>query len=342
MSSPEGIQLKKELGLEEFSNIGLSYVYKTNPRVYLVFIYSFNKRLPIVRSLVKKSGVFAPYYGYERLDYSFPVDIDHFGGNIRSSIFMVVDLSGSRMNDGTLEENTQKINYNSFFYKGKLDELRVSDFQDKDIVSKFTQAWLKDRNRVEGNASSTVKLIDCVINVNENTVQFQFLAEATELGSKDPVDPDKNAIVGNSSYRYYSGDKYEIDPTNKKKKRNSSKTYELWIQFDDVLGNDGWLSVFEGEKITKKDMVDIIETSEEVKVWSSSPSFLLQGFNFWVNQLDGGIVPETRKPKRWDKIHGDASSYLDKHLASLFNSIKFFSQQMAQKLNSKLKKRGLI
>jgi hypothetical protein len=339
-----GSELKKELNLQDFPNVGISYLYRTNPKIYYVFIYSYNKRLPILRSLINKSGVSALYHSNKRLEMSYPIDISSFGGNTSNAYFMVLDLSGHRWNDKTLVES-ESINDDGtrgLYWKGNLQELTIQDLAGKNTISDFTKAWLKDRNRTQGNAVKSMKLIDCVIDVNKNTIRFQFLSEATELNGKNPIDPDKNSIVGNSSYRDYAGGKQDVNPDNKKIKNNSSKTYELWIEFGDILGKEGWLSVFDGEKISKKDMVDILDSSEKVKLWSSAVSFQYQGFNYWLSQLDGSIVPETRKPKRWDKVHGDGQAFLDKHLASLLNSIKFFSQQMAQKLNKKLKDRGLI
>jgi len=342
MSSPDGIKLKKDLGLNNFKNVGVSYVYKSNPRIYIVWVNSFNPSVPITKTYIKTFNQLTIHANTDELDYSFPIDIEQFGGNIRSAYFIVHDLAGSklandRMREWKKEEPKKPPIKTKTYWFGNLQELTISDFRDEGNVSAFTTAWRTDRSRVMGGgATRNTKLLDCVVDVNKKTVQFQFLTEATELNGKKP-----SKVIG-SSYKFYGGDKAEIDPSSKKLKRNPSKSYELWLQFDDIIGSNGWLSTFTGDQITKKEMMDIIETSEAVKVWSSSPSFLLQGFAYWTYQVDGGIVPEDRKPQRWDKYHGDGDAFLDKHLASLFRSIRFFIPQMAQMLNKKLKDRGLI
>jgi len=130
----------------------------------------------------------------------------------------------------------------------------------------------------------------------------------------------------------------EVDPETFNLTKNRSKTYEIQIKVLDFLD---WLDVFSEQKVTESDMKEILDTAD-IQVFSTSPSFHYQGFNYWLSQLDGSIYPTTIKPQRWDKIHGDGDAFVDKHLYGLMRQIKFFRNQMASMITKKLKDRGLI
>ena len=103
-----------------------------------------------------------------------------------------------------------------------------------------------------------------------------------------------------------------------------------------------WLDVFEGDKITRFNMKEILEVSS-VQVFSNSPSFHWQGGNFNLSQLDGSIYPTEISNPVWGPRHGDPSGYfLDKHLWGLLKQMGFWLNPMASMLTSKLQKRGLI
>ncbi len=247
----------------------------------------------------------------------------------QNTIFYKKFLDGYR---ASLEKQILEKRLELFIPKNTLNEITLYDLADAGNISNFTQTWRKDRNRTMGTENTTAKLIDCVINEADNSVMFQFLTEATELGNKNPNDNI------DSSYRFYDGPKGEVDPDNLRIKRNRSRTYEIQIRIIDALE---WVKAFEGEKIGQKEMKEILEVSD-VQIFSTSPSFQMQGFNFWNTQIDASIYPENRKPQRWDAFHGDGQAFLDKHLYGLMRQIKFFINPMASMLNSKLRNRGLI
>jgi len=188
----------------------------------------------------------------------------------------------------------------------------LNDLKSVDTISNFTQVWRKDRNRVMGAENITAKLIDCVIDEADRSVTFQFLTEATELGN---------------------------DPETFKIKRNRSRTYEIQIK---ILEFFDWLDAFEGEKIGRKEINEILEVSN-VQIFSTSPSFHWQGMNYNLSQIDASIYPTDIPNSVWGPRHGDPSGYfLDKHTYGLLRQISFFAQQMGSMLTGKLQRRGLI
>lgn len=74
-------------------------------------------------------------------------------------------------------------------------------------------------------------------------------------------------------------------------------------------------------------------------LWSNSPSFHWQGFNYKLSQLEASIFPTniapTSGPKGWSDRHGNA--LVDKHLLELFVHIKFFINQMASSMLNKIR-----
>ena len=219
------------------------------------------------------------------------------------------------------------------FNRNLLEFVTLYDLADKGNMSAFTGVWRKDRNRTMGGENTTAKLVDCFLSEADNSVVFSFRTEATSLKGKDV---DDNIA---SDYKFYDGDKGQTDKKTFDIKKNISKSYELQIK---ILEFFDWLDVFEGEKVTPKNMKDILETSN-VQVFSTSPSFHWQGMNFNLSQMDGSAYPTDISNPIWGPRHGDKSGYfLDKHLNGLLRQIKFFMNPMASMLSSKIKAKGLF
>lgn len=337
--------LKKRLGLENLEKVKVarfvvsSYkvigaFYDSN-RDFLVTNYRIN-RSPRVVTVFHGTDLFHGTNKYVPLTPA--IDIEDYNGTIRGALVIPIDLAGDRFIDEdkftkvfeSIEEKEKE--WNSIFIpKETLNEITLYDLADKSSMSKFTQKWKKDHTRLQGGGNKSIKLVDCLIDESDKSVTFQFLSEATELGNKKP------SKKIDSPYRFYRGGKKEIDPETMKLKRNTGKVYELQIKILDALE---WIKAFEGEKIGRKEMKEILEVSD-IQVFSTSPSFQLQGMAYWNTQLGSSIHPENRAPQRWDKFHGE-DYFLDKHLGTLFMSIKFFLNPMASQLTGKLRQRGLI
>lgn len=342
-----GEQLKITLGLKDYKAVYITRIILPHPqRVNMVF---YDSRRP--DSLTKQRIKITPFIGMaysgkdlKTNDYELPLmtpltSIEKWNGELAHYIIIPVNVAYSfnvsKKDFSRLPEfvyNIKKFEKPSIIIGNKvLSELTLYDLKDKSNISSFTQKWVKDRNRTTGVGNKSIKLVDMFLDEAENSITFQFLAEATELNGKKP-----NKSLGD--YGEYEGEKEEVSPTTFKIEKNPGKVYELQIK---ILKFFDWLKVFEGEEITSKELKDILKVSD-VQVFSTSPSFNYQGFNYWLTQLDGSIYPQNIKPEVWNKIHGDGVAFLDKHLYSLLRSIDFFIPQMAQKLNSKLKSRNLI
>lgn len=330
-----GTLLKKKLGLEKLKNVRVvrfvisSYkvigVFFDSNRDFLVTNYRI-KRFPRVATIFDGTKLFHGTNKYTRM--TPPVDIEDYNGNLRGALVIPIDLAGDRFIDDDNyskifeSEDENKPQLELFIPKNTLNEITLYDLADAGNISQFTKQYRQSRTRkMGGNEATQSKLVDMVIDEADNSITFQFLTEVTPY----PEDPDHQWS--------------EADPeANWKLKRNRSKVYEIQIKVEQFFD---WLNTFEGEEITSKELKQILEVSD-VKISSTSPSFNWQGFAYWLTQIDASIYPQSIKPTRWDTYHGDGEAFLDKHTYGIARSIKFFINQMAQKLNGKLKSRGLI
>lgn len=224
-----------------------------------------------------------------------------------------------------IELNNNCLIENHIIKKGStihLEELTLDAFRVPNIISSTTQNYKDIRKDIQGTANKNTKFI--LSEIENNDIIFKFLLEATEMYDEDHI-------------------YYEVDPVSKEKKLNSSKTYELQIKMLDVLGNDGWLEALKInlENITGDNIKELFDVAD-IQWWVSDPSFLYQGFQYWLTQLDSSIYPENRKPKRWDKIHGDGQAFTTKHMAQVIDQLPFFRNQMSSSLTSLLRDKGYI
>lgn len=203
-----------------------------------------------------------------------------------------------------------------------LAELTLDAFRVPNIISPTTQKYKDIRKDVQGLANKNTKFVSS--EVDGNDIIFKFLLEATEMYDEDHV--------------YYS-----VDPISKEKKPNPSKTYELWIKMLNILGDSGWLEALKVnlDNVTGDDVKELFDVAD-IQWWVDDPSFLFQGYQYWLHQLDSSIFPETRAPKKWDKIHGDGQAFTTKHMAQLIDQLPFFRNQMSSSLTKLLRDTGYI
>jgi len=194
--------------------------------------------------------------------------------------------------------------------KKKLDELSLNNLAGKQIASLTTQRFSGERREIMGDAPKSTKLINSKVNYNEDTVTYFFLTEATE---KYPPNYMYQDIVPQNNFSF------EPDP---------SKTYEIILKF-------GYISKLQEKPSLTINDVKAFLWNTDVKIWSNSPSFHWQGFNYNLSQLDAALFPTNIAPQKWDKVHGDA--LIDKHLLDLFIHLKFFMNQMAGSLLNKIR-----
>jgi hypothetical protein len=224
----------------------------------------------------------------------------------------------------------------NLLYEGKLKELTVYDLFDKNNIAPSTMDYRSERNKIVGTENITAKFIDCFINQADKSITFAFQTKATILSkNKQNSMEDEGKISGKQNYWT---SKKRVQPLKLDKiLKNPEKTYE--IQFK-ILDFFDWLDVFEGEKITNKEIKEILEVSD-IQLFNTSPSWQYQGYNFWNSELGTSAYPTKIAPKVWDKRFG-GEYFLDKHTYGLIRSIKFFFNPMASMLTKKLKDRNLI
>lgn len=234
------------------------------------------------------------------------------------------------------------------FYYGKLPklkesylkELTLNDLKASSITSELTKKYKGAREYSNKKANINTKLIQSEIVGND--ILFKFLTEASLYTAvTDPVTGDVKYLP----YKKIDPDHkyYRITPGTDQKVENPSATYELWIQVTNVLGDDGWLSVYDPKELPiTYDMIKEILRVADVKLFSDDPSFLYQGFEYWLTQLDASIYLEDRKPRKWDKKHGDGENFLTKHFSQLIDQLPFFFNQMASSMTATLRKAGII
>ena len=342
-----GENLKKVIGLESFNTVWITRILiPTSIPIYYIIYDSRRKNLPLPKAVFKGlpfvamtySGAYLAHDRFEKPTTTPLMKIEAWGGNPANGIFTLVDVAYAKFLDKRnfdyLPESTQsnitKEGLSMFLSKDKLKELTLYDLKDPSASSDFTKAWAKDKIRVMGQGG--YKLLDIYLSKIDRSCTFIFQVSATTKGEPAPS--------LNSEYKYSDPKKRVIAPS-KTMINNPEKTYELQIQ---IVNFFEWLDTTpEGYEITAKDIKDILEISD-VKFYSSEPSWLYQGAQYWATELDASIVPETRKPQKWNAphLHTDNGTFLTKSLRNLVRQISFYFNPMASMLNKKLKDRGLL
>ena len=89
------------------------------------------------------------------------------------------------------------------------------------------------------------------------------------------------------------------------------------------------------KKLSKNDITKILK-SADVKLWSSSPSFQFQGFNYKLSRLNASLYPTGIPDRKWRQKHG--GSLIDKHLYLLIKDIDKWIPHMAMAIKAEIKK----
>lgn len=213
-------------------------------------------------------------------------------------------------------------------YEGKLYEWTLETLKSKDSISDFTMKFRKDRNKLMGTENTTAKLVDCFVNEIDNSITFVWKTKATDYKS------DKAKSLG----IYKDKDKKaRVSPLNLQLLPNDENQYEVQLK---ILKFFDWLDTTPvGNEITNKDIKDILEVSD-VQVFSSSPSFQYQAYNWNNSQVGTAIYPTDIAPKVWNKYNDNA--FLDKHLYGIIRNIDFWLNPMASMLTKRLKDKEII
>jgi len=364
-----GEELKIRLGLDGIENVLVSRALMTSYYVLFIYYDSYRPTFPItysrLRKLPRMSSIFYGRDIMRKNKLKNPImtpllDIEDYNGNLDRAIILPVDLAGTHfVNDKIFTRKVESISRKKGIQKPKLllngenklsylnsifESLQLSDLTKHQGTSDVTKYYRKERNgqtdtgidrfgNVKTNKkgeikalsqkeSSVAKLHNVQLNRVENYARFSWLTPAT---AKYPA-----------NYNYKKTDKN----SNFALEKNNTKEYELVIQIKDFFD---WLETIPKEKgkITSKDIKEILEVSD-IALYSESPSFHWQGFNYWLTQMDASIYPTNIAPKQWDKIHGDGEAFIDKHLDGLIAGIGFWYNPMASMLTAELKRGDYI
>lgn len=330
-----GEKLKSELGLDNLYNVRIARALISSYKILFVWYDTNRPNAAITTHYIRQFPWASRIWhgtdlmtGKERPALFAPlVDIEKFNGAVKGSLVVTVDLAGHQLAKKGVYTKTfgEAINVHYFpdlFHKLE-EDVTIADLRDTGNISDLTMKFRRERNSIMGAENTTAKLVDLMVNKDANNVVFAFLTEATDKYPDDYVykqaDPDANFNL----------------------KRNTSETYEIYIKILDFFD---WLDAQKGEddtEITPKLMKEILEVAN-VQVWSNSPSFHWQGFNFWLSQLDGAMFPTKIRPQFWDKKHGDGDAFVDKHLYGLLRSLPFFLNPMSSMLTKRLRDKGLL
>jgi len=316
MRNERAVRLKKLLQLDNLPRVYFARVIGI--AAYTIYFIFYDTKRPYVNITTaeahkKEFPAVTPFNGTDRLSLTILRPIEEFHGIFAGSIFVRVDMSGRFGNTRQYYRERRGI--------ALIEDMTLKDFKSAAAISAFTQRHRRIRKAyLTGNQIKYTRLVNCLIDQQEDWVLFEFLSIATpNTIQKKEADP-----FANFSLKY--------DP---------SKLYELKIRLD---GFFTWLlgTLPEGQAVAKKDLLDAMNICA-IKVWSSSPAFHWQGHNYNISQLGAALYPTNIAPKLWNQphLHGE-DAFLDKHLANLFMSIDFYAQQMAQALNKKLKANHII
>jgi hypothetical protein len=334
MATETGIQLKKDLGLENLPKVYYARVIGlTAYKVYFVF---FDSRRPLVNitgyeAYRKEFAPAVPFKsGNRRLSLTNILRIEDFAGVTENSLFVRIDLSGRFQQMGGFEESAapKKEAVDCVLdtrAKTRLlgilcEDMHVEDFKTDAAVSAMTQKFRTQRKQLVGRENIAVRLAGFNFDQKQDWIQFMFRSAST------PNTPAKRNANPQAGFKLQA---------------NPNKVYTLLLQFDQFFT---WMldTLPDGQALTLKDMKDAVRVCP-VRFWSNSPAFHWQGTNYQLSQLDAAIYPTNIAPQFWNqsKYHGD-NNLLDKHLMALLRYLSFFLNNMTATANKNLQKAGII
>jgi hypothetical protein len=315
-----GEKLKIDLKLSLLKNVRICRILGMPINTYIVYYNSRYNDYPINQSTISKANNYfyinrAFNIENNRRSINTPlIDIEDFDSSINGSVVIKIDLIGMFLQNRSKFTETFNIKDN------KLEEsLYFKDLVKSAGTSSLTKKFTKERQKIMGLESRIAKLIDCIIDKEDNSITFRFLTPATEKY------PDNYVFK-------------TVNPVTKELEINASKLYTIEIK---LLKFFDWLDTTPtGTSITRKDLKELFDTIE-IQIWSDSPSWHYQGMNFNSSLIDGSIFPTNIAPKHWDKYHGEYA-FCDKHITGILNNQEFYFQIMGAMLTKKLRDLGYL
>jgi len=329
-----GQELKKKLGLLNFPYVKIRRVITGGSlRVYQICFDSRNPGRPLTSYLLKNSPLMPRITnGNIEKFYGTPwATLEIFNGDVMPAIFFTSDVAGFYGRPRNYSEKVFQISNN------KLEELTIPELRAVDaLTSDVTQKYKDIRRQFQGLANKNTKFLGVEFIKETGSIRFVFLTESTETKDKTKV-----------SHTVGSEKKAQFDLTQDKLVQNASKTYDMYVQLENVVKNDfytdiSWLETYKGEIISQKMLKDLLEVAD-VKLFDNSPAFQFQGFRYRLTQQNSSIYPEDRPDTVWRSKHG-TQGLLDKHFSQLLDkgSFDMFLNNMTSALFNKLKQLGYV
>lgn len=185
-------------------------------------------------------------------------------------------------------------------------------------ISPSIKSFSQERLDLQGPVSRNTKLITITYNAETDVMIFKFKAAATT-----------NKYPDTHSYA-------DVNPVSQPPfamEGNPAQAYDVWLGFSPF--RQALEALVQTEEDLNEDNVKKAFNTCKVKLWSNSPSFTMQGFNYNLTKVGAALFPIDIKPQRWDKIHGN--SLLDKHTLQVVTTLPFYMTQMARAVIQKIK-----
>lgn len=330
-----GQKLKVKLKLKNFPNVKIRrLVTGSSMRNYQIAFDSRKPQVPLTVTRLNRN-ILTPRVvdGDAEVFFGTPwANLENFNGSLKPALFFVSDLAGYY---GNKRKYSEKV---AIFSGDRLEELTIPQLKSVETyTSDTTQKWKRQRKKYQGQGVKNTKLMDSEYIEETGSIKFVFLTECTEI-AKDKRS-HRTTTSKTDDKKFYNKDSEKLDD-------NPSKTYDMYLQLENVFPNDyysdlSWLEVYNGEQVDGKMMKELLEVAD-VKLYDTTPAFQFQGFRYRLSQTDSSIFPENRPDNVWRAKHGDMG-LLDKHFSQLFDAgtLGFFLNQMTSILVKQTKQLNL-
>ena len=201
--------------------------------------------------------------------------------------------------------------------KLSLSQIKQHDFftgKDNNHLSIF----IKQRQALNGNNVSQCRLITTEIN-NKGWATFLFEIESTK---------DENA-------------KKEIT-TDFKVIDNKTGKYTIELCIADFWDKIDEFKLVNTNDFTGKDLMALINLSEDIKMWCNCPSFNFMTANYYLSTKHASLNPTNIAPKKWNDPKLRGQSMVCKHTSFLLKNLAFYVPQMAMSVRRELIKQDFI
>jgi len=269
-----GQLVKRQLGLDKFSNIKISRLLGHTYPLYLIYYNSHNLNLPILRHTVARvnftSKLFFGTDNFKKPAMMTPlIDLDKFNGLIRGALFTTIDIAGYHMIDKNqfkkVKESIEDNNIESslYLFGENLTQLTEDGYSIPDLFNnvqnKHELDFYNDR-QTNGTHSSKITQISW------NDKNWRAIGD------------DKNMSTLTLTFKVkptYGVPNFVFTKTGSKIQANE---YTIRIQFQDI---NSWVesrsAFLDLNTIDRKEFMASVLKLAPIKLWSNDPSWMYRG-----------------------------------------------------------------